>query len=207
MEFESTTPALRKTAQNARFTVIHRQYAETDANGKCQPVLLILGDYGARPWLWGGYSQVVTGPITEEHWNRLAELTRAGVVFDDDSLFALGVCQRYDPAKHDSLPKFYSWCRGRTRQRSREGVTATERPRETADIPVDASLFDTVDAQDEADRIRELVGPVGWAVLQYRYGEGLSARATALKMGIPRTAVEFIEAEAKRLASSVRGAD
>jgi DNA-directed RNA polymerase specialized sigma24 family protein len=133
-------------------------------------------------------------------------LQRLGVNVDEDDLdFVLGVIRRYNPSKNIPIKAWYLWCKANTR-----GVNFV-----TSDAPLPslierASTDDeakTVDAAEDAATIRNVVGQAGYAVLQLRYGEGLSDRQTAKRLGMSRESVAWIEKEALARASSLRAAD
>lgn len=163
-------------------------------------------------------------------WARLEELTAAGIVRDDDSLFALEVIQRFDPKRNDSLSDFYIWCRANSRsQRKNSGATELTYDPNGMDIRDDERLynkqpdlvtrvvryhfseadlaFDAIDATIDLEGVRERVGKIGYLVLQLRHGDGLSVTQTAKRMGLSRESVQWIEKEAMARASSGCGAD
>lgn len=145
----------------------------------------------------------MTNRPEQKHWDMLIDLTRRGVVKDDDSLFALSVIQRFDPAQHDNLDAFYRWCRSNSRRPVEHDALPLDDHRDGAE----SDDADAVDTLLDSQLVRDAVGQAGYAVLYHRHGLGLSVSATAKALGLSRENVRLIEAEALRIASSAVGAD
>ena len=153
---------------------------------------------------------------TQDEWQSLADLTAAGVVRDDESIFALQSIMAYRPEFGKSLEDWFRQRIYRYRRRKPDlvismsdcgpsayysdggcgdGLTWKERADERDNE-------ESRDAAIDIELIRDRIGPAGYAVLNARYGDGLSVSATAKRLGLTKESVRFIESEALARASS-----